>query len=69
MGAGPRRPKDARTALKRTFQWTRPFLPILIIGLLCTMAGVMLAIIPTVLLLIIGQRQLVRGLTTGAVKG
>ncbi len=34
-----------------------------------TMAGVMLAIIPTVLLLIIGQRQLVRGLTTGAVKG
>lgn len=43
MGAGPRRPKDARTALKRTFQWTRPLLPILIIGLLCTMAGVMLA--------------------------
>ncbi len=34
-----------------------------------TMAGVMLAIIPTVLLLIIGQRQLVRGLTAGAVKG
>jgi len=34
-----------------------------------TMAGVILAIIPTVALLIIGQRQLVRGLTAGAVKG
>ncbi len=34
-----------------------------------TMAGVILAIIPTVLLLILGQRQLVRGLTAGAVKG
>ena len=34
-----------------------------------TMAGVVLAILPTVLLLIIGQRQLVRGLTAGAVKG
>lgn len=34
-----------------------------------TMAGVMLAILPTVLLLIVGQRQLVRGLTAGAVKG
>ncbi len=34
-----------------------------------TMAGVVLAIIPTVALLIIGQRQLVRGLTAGAVKG
>ena len=34
-----------------------------------TMAGVMLAILPTVVLLILGQRQLVRGLTTGAVKG
>jgi ABC-type glycerol-3-phosphate transport system permease component len=34
-----------------------------------TMAGVMLAIVPTALLLIVGQRQLVRGLTAGAVKG
>jgi sn-glycerol 3-phosphate transport system permease protein len=34
-----------------------------------TMAGVMLAILPTVLLLILGQRQLIRGLTTGAIKG
>lgn len=34
-----------------------------------TMAGVMLAILPTVALLILGQRQLVRGLTAGAVKG
>lgn len=34
-----------------------------------TMAGVILAIIPTVALLIVGQRQLVRGLTAGAVKG
>lgn len=34
-----------------------------------TMAGVILAILPTALLLILGQRQLVRGLTAGAVKG
>jgi sn-glycerol 3-phosphate transport system permease protein len=34
-----------------------------------TMAGVMLAILPTVLLLIVGQRQLIRGLTAGAIKG
>ena len=33
------------------------------------MAGVVLAVLPTVLLLIAGQRQLVRGLTAGAVKG
>ena len=34
-----------------------------------TMAGVILAILPTMLLLILGQRLLVRGLTAGAVKG
>lgn len=33
------------------------------------MAGVVLAVIPTVLMLFLGQRQLVRGLTAGAVKG
>ena len=33
------------------------------------MAGVVLIILPTVVLLIAGQRQLVRGLTAGAVKG
>ena len=33
------------------------------------MAGVILAVIPTILMLILGQRQLVRGLTSGAVKG
>ena len=33
------------------------------------MAGVVLVVLPTVLLLIAGQRQLVRGLTAGAVKG
>jgi sn-glycerol 3-phosphate transport system permease protein len=33
------------------------------------MAGVVLAVLPTVLLLIFGQRQLIRGLTAGAVKG
>ncbi len=33
------------------------------------MAGVILAVVPTVAMLILGQRQLVRGLTAGAVKG
>ncbi len=33
------------------------------------MAGVVLILLPTVLLLIAGQRQLVRGLTAGSVKG
>jgi sn-glycerol 3-phosphate transport system permease protein len=33
------------------------------------MAGVILAVVPTMVMLIIGQRQLVRGLTAGAVKG
>ena len=33
------------------------------------MAGVILAVVPTVLMLFLGQRQLVRGLTAGAVKG
>jgi sn-glycerol 3-phosphate transport system permease protein len=33
------------------------------------MAGVILAVVPTMAMLIIGQRQLVRGLTAGAVKG
>lgn len=43
MGAGPRRPKDVRAAIRRTFQWTRPLLPVIVVGLLCTMAGVLLA--------------------------
>lgn len=34
-----------------------------------TMAGVMMVSLPTILLLIFGQRQLVRGLTAGTVKG
>jgi len=33
------------------------------------MAGIVLIVLPTILLLIAGQRQLVRGLTAGAVKG
>jgi sn-glycerol 3-phosphate transport system permease protein len=33
------------------------------------MAGVVIVVIPTILLLVAGQRQLVRGLTAGAVKG
>jgi sn-glycerol 3-phosphate transport system permease protein len=33
------------------------------------MAGVVIVVIPTIVLLVAGQRQLVRGLTAGAVKG
>ncbi|MGI8858256.1 MAG: carbohydrate ABC transporter permease [Thermomicrobiales bacterium] len=33
------------------------------------MAGVVLVLIPTVALLVVGQRQLIRGLTAGSVKG
>jgi sn-glycerol 3-phosphate transport system permease protein len=33
------------------------------------MAGVVMVVIPTIVLLVLGQRQLVRGLTAGAVKG
>jgi len=33
------------------------------------MAGVTLVVLPTLVLLLLGQRQLVRGLTAGAVKG
>lgn len=33
------------------------------------MAGVVIVVIPTILLLVLGQRQLVRGLTAGAIKG
>lgn len=33
------------------------------------MAGVVLVLLPTLVLLVLGQRQLVRGLTAGAVKG
>ena len=33
------------------------------------MAGVMIVVVPTIALLILGQRQLVRGLTAGAIKG
>jgi sn-glycerol 3-phosphate transport system permease protein len=33
------------------------------------MAGIVIVVIPTLLLLVLGQRQLVRGLTAGAVKG
>jgi ABC-type glycerol-3-phosphate transport system permease component len=33
------------------------------------MAGTLIVMVPTLLLLIIGQRQLVRGLTAGALKG
>ncbi len=34
-----------------------------------TFAGVVIAVIPLVILLLLFQKQLVRGLTTGAVKG
>jgi sn-glycerol 3-phosphate transport system permease protein len=33
------------------------------------MAGTLIVMVPTLVLLIIGQRQLVRGLTAGALKG
>jgi sn-glycerol 3-phosphate transport system permease protein len=33
------------------------------------MAGVIMVLLPTVLLLVIGQRQLVKGLMAGAIKG
>jgi sn-glycerol 3-phosphate transport system permease protein len=33
------------------------------------MAGVTMVVVPTLVLLLIGQRQLVRGLTAGAIKG
>jgi ABC-type glycerol-3-phosphate transport system permease component len=33
------------------------------------MAGVTMVVLPTLLLLVLGQRHLVRGLTAGAVKG
>ena len=33
------------------------------------MAGVVIVVIPTIVLLVLGQRQLVRGLTAGAIKG
>jgi sn-glycerol 3-phosphate transport system permease protein len=33
------------------------------------MAGVVMVVIPTIALLVLGQRQLVRGLTAGAIKG
>ncbi|MGN6362704.1 MAG: carbohydrate ABC transporter permease, partial [Thermomicrobiales bacterium] len=33
------------------------------------MTGVVLAVVPTIVLLFLGQRQLIRGLTAGAVKG
>ena len=33
------------------------------------MAGVVIIVLPTILLLVLGQRQLVRGLTAGAIKG
>jgi ABC-type glycerol-3-phosphate transport system permease component len=33
------------------------------------MAGTLIVMVPTLLLLVLGQRQLVRGLTTGALKG
>jgi sn-glycerol 3-phosphate transport system permease protein len=32
------------------------------------MAGTVLVLLPTILLLVLGQRQLIRGLTAGAVK-
>lgn len=33
------------------------------------MAGVVVVVLPTIVLLVVGQRQLVRGLTAGAIKG
>jgi ABC-type glycerol-3-phosphate transport system permease component len=33
------------------------------------MAGTLIVMIPTLVLLVIGQKQLVQGLTSGAVKG
>ncbi len=33
------------------------------------MAGVVIVVLPTIILLVLGQRQLVRGLTAGAIKG
>jgi subfamily B ATP-binding cassette protein MsbA len=42
-GLGPRRPQDFRSALRKSFKWARPLLPILTFGLLCTLAGVFLS--------------------------
>jgi sn-glycerol 3-phosphate transport system permease protein len=33
------------------------------------MAGTIIVMLPTLILLVLGQRQLVRGLTAGALKG
>ncbi|MDO8684119.1 MAG: ABC transporter ATP-binding protein [Armatimonadota bacterium] len=41
-GIGPRKPQDTRSALKKSAQWAKPLLPILIFGLLCTLAAVFL---------------------------
>ena len=41
-GVGPRKPKDMRTAFRKSAQWAKPLLPILLFGLVCTMAGVWL---------------------------
>lgn len=42
-GLGPRQPQDARTAFKKSMAWAKPLIPILIVGLICTLAGVFLS--------------------------
>ena len=42
---------------------------VLFLGLLDVMAATIIALLPMLLLLLLFQRQLVRGLTAGAVKG
>lgn len=38
----PRQPQDARTAFRRSMLWAKPLIPILIVGLICTLIGVFL---------------------------
>lgn len=41
-GLGPRQPQDAKTAFKKSMAWAKPLIPVLLIGLICTLAGVFL---------------------------
>lgn len=41
-GLGPRRPQDAGTAFRKSMIWAKPLIPILMLGLLCTLVGVFL---------------------------
>jgi len=58
------RPPTARWALFDAYlQWDES------VAWNSTMAGVVMAFIPTTIVLMLGYRQLVQGLTAGAIKG